>query len=33
MQSSRSKGETLTKCMGDMRQTREHLEPCDVCKE
>ena len=33
MKRSRKSEETLTSCMDEMRQTLEHLEPCDVCKE
>ena len=32
MKRSRRSEETLTSCMDEMTQTREHLEPCDVCK-
>ena len=33
MKRSRKSERTLTSCMDGMRQTLEHLEPCDVCKE
>ena len=33
MKRSRKSEKTLTSCMDGMRQTLEHLEPCDVCKE
>ena len=33
MQRSRKSERTLTSCMDGMRQTLEHLEPCNACKE